>query len=116
MVFYWNKGSDGRRFNTKQYFHPQHWLDKGMDYLRMNPYTAGNRRGPKPRLTLTYEQKAERLRLLRTKATLEQRKRQLDISRPDYLAAVTALEIKVLDTIQAIAPLGGVPPSWMEKL
>lgn len=115
-VFYWNKGADGHRWNVKRYYHPQCWIDQGVDYLNLHPYCAGERRGPKPNLSLSKEEMDKRLHLLRKKATLEQRKRNLDPKRADYLSAVLKLEIKVLDTIQEIAPIGGVPRKWLDLI
>jgi hypothetical protein len=116
-VFYWNRSPEThKRWNTSFYYHPQHWLDSGMDYLMLNPYSPGERRGPKPRLNLTAEERKSRLALLRKKATLDQRFRQVDPTRWDYIAATTRLKIKVLDCITLIAPLGGVPDGWLDDI
>lgn len=115
-VFFWNKGNPERRgYNYKKHYHPDCWVAQGLDYLRMNPYIP--RKGAKPRLTkLTPEQKRKRYLLLRKKASLEQRKREIKAPYPDRLLIETRLDIQIIDVILDISRVGGIPKGWMECL
>ena len=113
----WRKGDEGsRKINLKFYFHPDCNTASGLDYLNLHPYTSGpNKRGPK-KSPLTDEQKHQRLLILRRKASLEQRKKKLKSGFPDRVLREAHLDEKIADLMLEIAPLGGIPHSWISKL
>ena len=112
VVFFWNKGADGRRWNVQQCYHPNCWLAQGHDYLARNPFVP-YARGPK-RLDITNEQRRERFLLTRRFHSLVQRRNNLsDGSAP---LTVLKLECKMADLVLEMQRLGGVPKKWVEKL
>jgi len=110
----WRKGDENnRRVNIRFYYHPECYMAEGFDYLTMNPYTAGTRkRGPKSSLT-PEQQRARRLILMR-RASLLQRKRKLKSPYPDRLLMEARIDEKLTDLMIEIAPLGGIPTSWLK--
>jgi len=111
-VFFWNKGGpDHKGFNIKKYYHPKCWLEQGLDYLKMNPYIPYRR---KPKLELTPEQSQQRYKLLRRKASIEQRRRRLDGNNPDRWLSEALLDVQITDLMIEIAPLGGIPDKWLK--
>lgn len=112
-VFFWNKGQNGRRWNRKRYYHPQCWIEQGLDYLKMNPYTPAKEKQIKG---LTEAQRRERFLLLRKKAYLEQKKRKLDSNSPEDMLAILNIEVEITDVALKIAKVGGVPPKWIAQL
>lgn len=114
VVFFWNKGGEGRRsFNVKHYYHPQCWVEQGLDYLRMNPYIP-HKRGPKPKLGA--EDRRKRFLLVRRKNALEQRKRKLKAEYPDRVLLEAKIDEQIMDIVLEVIKLGGVPKTWVEKL
>lgn len=121
MVFFWNKGQEGKRsFNVKQYYHPQCWMDQGMDYLTLHPYVAvgtkssNNVRGPK--CNLTDEQKVIRRKLWCKRASLIQRKKRLKTPYPDNALMLADIESKLCGVMLEIAEVGGIPKKWIEDI
>ncbi len=113
-AFFWHKGNEDKRWwNTKLYFHPQCWVDQGLDYLKMNPYVPYIRH---KRPTLTKKLKAERLVLLRRKAALDQRKRNIRSDYPDRVLIDARLNKQIAELMVEIALVGGVPKKWLESL
>lgn len=113
-VFFWNKGDkDKRKWNTKYYYHPQCWVEQGLDYLKMNPYVPYIRH-KKP--TLTKEQKGERLTLLRKKAALDQRKRNIKSDYPDRVLIEARINKEIAILMVEVALIGGIPKRWLETL
>lgn len=110
-VFYWNKGTDGRRWNTKQYFHPQCWIEQGLDYLKMNPYVPYIR---KPRLALNDEDRKLRYMLLRRKSAIDQRRKKLKPDNPDRILIEARLDGKVAELMIQMMTLGGIPKKWLD--
>ncbi len=107
-VFYWNKGTESHRgFNVKKYYHPQCWVEQGLDYLKMNPYVPYLR---KPKLELTPEQSKRRYQLLRHKAAVDQRIRKLG---DGNLLALASLHEKITTIMLEIAEIGGIPKKWL---
>lgn len=118
VVFFWNKGNEeSRKWNSKQYYHPQHWLDQGLDYLAKNPYTESQptTRGRKP-LALTPEQARQRFLLVRRYHALEQRKHKIKSPYPDNVLIESRLNKQMVDIMLEMVPLGGIPKNWVEKL
>ena len=112
-VFYWNKGTpDHKGFNSKFYYHPDCWVKQGLDYLGKNPYVPVYK-GAKP-LPLTPEERARRNILLRRKCSLEQRRRTIPVDSPKRQLLEARLDIKVVELMLEIAPLGGIPKKWLE--
>ena len=109
-VFYWNRGApDHKGFNVKRYYHPQCWIEQGLEYLKKNPYVPYQR---KKKLKLTPEQSKQRYSILRRKAAIDQRKRNLD-GKPNKEIVVAALNCKIAELMVEIAPLGGIPKKWL---
>jgi len=118
IVFFWNKGTEGRKWNVKQYYHVENelachcWEAHGLDYLRLNPYVEPSRHRSK----LDPEQRRRRRLIICRKAALEQDKRQLDKTAAGYADRVAAIDCKILDLVITISEVGGVPYSWAEDL
>lgn len=120
-VFFWRKGDEGsRRWNYALYYHPQCWVDQGLDYLKMNPYVSRNVREPipvTPRLSsLTEEQKEYRITLLRRRGSLVQRKRNIKVGYPDRVLAEAGLDKQMAEIMVEIAEVGGIPPKWLDSI
>ena len=112
QVYYWNKGNeDNRKWNIKRYYHPQCWIDQGLDYLKMNPYVPYQR---KPKSKLTDKQRELRYKLLRQKASIDQRKRGLKSEYPDRVLDEARLDEQVSKIMVQIAKVGGIPKKWLE--
>lgn len=112
-VFFWNKGSDNRRWNTSKYYHPQCWVAQGLDYLNQNPFVP-HRRGRVR--TLSEEDSRKRYLLVRRFHALEQRKKNIKAPYPDNLLIEERLTKQMVDIMLDMINLGGVPKSWAEKL
>jgi len=108
-VFFWNKGADGHRWNVKLYYHPQCWVKQGLDYLKMNPYVPYVR---KRKLELSKEDSKYRYILLRRKAALDQRKRNLKTEFPDRVLMEARIDAKIAGIMIEIVKVGGVPKKW----
>lgn len=110
-VFFWNRGGpDHKGYNVKKYYHPQCWIEQGLDYLEKNPYI---RPPHKKKLVLEPEQAELRYKLLRRKASIDQRLRNMDVSYPDHLLIEARLKQQVVDIMMEIAVVGGIPKKWL---
>lgn len=107
IVAFWNRNAAGKKWSTKNYYHPICWIQHGLDYLRMNPYTA-----PKVVVSLTDEQKVKRYSILRKHASLMQRKRNLSTTNPNYELMLARIEASIAELIISILEVGGVPEKW----
>lgn len=114
-VFFWNKGNDNRRWNVKKYYHPNCWIEQGLDYLKMNPYVP-YRRGGNNKFDLTPEQKEKRKSILRKKASLEQRRRKLKSDYPDRILIEARIDSQIADLAVEIGGIGGIPKRWLNQL
>ena len=113
LVFFWNKGAqDGKKFNVKLYFHPQCWVEQGLDYLKMNPYVPYIR---SRKLELTVEEKKQRYILLRRKCSLDQRKRNL-ADTPDRTLTEARLNKEIAKLMLEIVKVGGIPKRWVATI
>ena len=113
-VYFWNKGQeDKRKWNVRQFYHPQCWVDQGLDYLKMNPYVPYERH---KKSTLTKKQKARRLILLNRKAALDQRKRNLKSTYPDRDLIEARINTQIAELMVEMTKVGGIPPKWLENL
>jgi len=113
QVWYWNKGNpDLRTRNVRHYYHPQCWVSQGLDKLEMNPYVPYQRK--KPNLTLTPKQKEFRLKLLRRKSSIDQRRKNLKSEYPDRLLDEARLNEQVSNIMVEIAKVGGIPKKWLD--
>lgn len=110
-VYFWNKGTEGRRWNNHYFYHPQCWITQGLDYLKMNPYTPYIRHKKSP---LTDEQRKQRYLILRRKAALDQRKRNLKAEYPDRTLIEARIDIQITELMLEIVPIGGIPPKWLD--
>ena len=110
-VFFWNKGTEEHKgFNVKRYYHPDCWVAQGLDYLKRNPYVPYIR---KKKLELTAEQSKQRYSILRRKAAIDQRKRNLNGDFPDKELEEARLNVKITELMLEIAPIGGIPKKWL---
>ena len=113
-VVFWNKGNEDKRsWNKYLYYHPQCWVDQGLDYLNRNPYVP-HVRGRKA--TLSKEDRRKRFLLVRRFNALVQRKGKIKAPYPDHLLIEERITKQMLDIIMDVTNLGGVPKSWVEKL
>lgn len=109
-VFYWNKGTpDHKGFNTRYYYHPDCWIEQGLDYLKRNPFVSAHQ----PRLPLTDEQKKARNKLLNRWSSLNQQIRNIKVDYPERVLEEARLEKRKVDLMLEIAPLGGIPKKWL---
>jgi len=112
-VFFWRKGSeDHKGFNLKVHFHPDCWVAQGLDYLKLNPYIPYIR---KKKLELTPEQAKQRYILLRRKAAIDQRIRNLNGNYPDRDLEEARLKLNITEIMLEIAPIGGIPKKWLNQ-
>ena len=112
-VYFWNKGSDNRRWNTQICYHPDCWVGQGLDYLKRNPYVPVRVRD---KLKLSVEDKRKRFLLVRRFHALEQRKSKVKADYPDKLLVEVRLTKQMADIMLDVARIGGIPKSWAEKL
>ena len=116
-VLFWNKGNpDSRRWNVQKCYHPQCWVDQGLDYLSRNPYVPPikGKRGRKSLLCL--EDRRKRFLLVRRFHALEQRKKNIKAPYPDNLLVEERLTKQMVDIMLDVALLGGIPKSWAELI
>lgn len=112
QVYYWNKGNEeNRKWNIKRYYHPQCYIEQGLDYLKMNPYVPYQR---KPKSKLTPEKLELRYKLLRQKASIDQRKRGLKSEYPDRVLDEARLDAQISEIMVKIVKVGGIPKKWLE--
>ena len=111
-VFFWNKGDDGRRWNTQYCYHPECWLAKGYDYLEQNPYKPYPR--GRKRLELIEEDRRQRYLITRRYHALRQRLNMLD-NGSEPLKALN-LECQMSELMLEMQKIGGVPKKWLERL
>ena len=92
------------------------WIEQGMDYLRMNPYSAGVKRGPK--VELTGEQTKRRSLLLRKYAVYKSRLNHIpaNYSVAEKVLAEIRLECQMASIVLETAQVGGVPKRWLEQM
>ena len=113
VVVFWNKGNpDKRSWNVKKHYHPSCWLQQGLDYLQLNPYHPGSKRGPK--CLLTPENRKLRYTILRRKSALDQRRRNIKASYPDRLLIEARLDERLASLMIEISKVGGIPTKWLE--
>ena len=98
------------KWNTRHYYHPQCWVQNGLEYLKANPYTER-----KTRDELTPEQKEVRNQILRKYASLRQRQRKLSRSNPKHAILNMNIEAQIAQLMQDILPYGGVPRKWADE-
>lgn len=113
-VFFWNKGNEeSRKWNSKFSYHPQCWVDQGLDYLRSNPYQQQVRiRKP----NLPKEDRRKRFLLVRRFNALVQKRANCNHSFPDHILTDIDLTQRMIDIMLEVATIGGVPKGWAEKL
>jgi len=113
-VMFWNKGNpDSRRWNVQICYHPQCWVDQGLDYLSQNPFVP-HVRGVKSKLS--EEDRKKRYLLVRRFHALEQRKKNIKVGYPDDLLIDSRLTQQMVDIILDMVKVGGIPKSWVAKL
>jgi len=109
---YWNKGNEERRgWNILKFYHPQCWVESGLNYLRMNPYQPrGAKRGPKPKLPPA--ESRERHLLIRRWHKIGQMRKELDMNYPDRVLRELVLDERAAEIEARLEKLGGVPSGW----
>lgn len=117
-VFFWNKGREGApKWNVKWYYHPQCWVEQGLDYLKMNPYVSKNIREGITKLSqLSEKEQKHRITLMRRKAALDQRRKNIKAGYPDRILVEARLDKQVAEIMVKIAEVGGIPPKWLDNL
>jgi len=104
----------GKNFYSKRRWHPQCYLDQGLRYLELHPFTPEAK--GRPRLpTLPIGDKLRRLSILRRHATTLQRIRaELRKPKPNFdTLARLGERVELLRT--EISTYGGAPKSWQPK-
>ncbi len=120
MVFFWNKGSDGHRWNVKKFYHVNNshnrccWIEQGLDHLKLNPYQPLGNRGPKS--DLTPEIQILRKKLIGKRSSLIQRKKNLKTPWPQSADMIASIDNQLAGVILEISEVGGIPKSWVEDL
>ncbi|KKN53777.1 hypothetical protein LCGC14_0598700 [marine sediment metagenome] len=113
-VIFWNRGNaDSRKWNSYYKYHPQCWIDQGLDYLKRNPYVPQRR---VRKQILCEEDKRKRFLLVRKFHKIIQMRKNCNHSYPDHVLTDIRLTQQMLDIILEIATLGGVPKLWTERL
>ncbi len=112
-VTFWKKGDDDRKWNIKNYYHPDHWVAQGLDYLKQNPYIPYQRH---KETTLTKEQKSQRTQLLRRKSSIEQRRRNLKPDNPNHSLIVARMDRQIAEMMVEMTKIGGIPSKWLSQL
>ena len=107
-VFFWMR-NEGKRFNYRQFFHPQCWMLAALNYLKMNPYVPHIRHKPSG---LSKEDSDMRARLVRQYNQVKQQRKKLKAG-PDYIELDGRLALKMAGVVSEIAQVGGVPPKWL---
>lgn len=112
-VMFWNKGNpDSRRWNVQICYHPQCWIEQGLDYLNRNPFVP-HKRGRK--VTLSVEDRRKRYLLVRRFHALEQRIKNIKAPYPDDLLVESRLLKQMADIMLDVARVGGIPKSWAKR-
>lgn len=112
VVFFWNRGANGRKWNVQKCYHPNCWVEQGMDYLNKNPYSPyiRGRKG----LQLSKEDNRQRFLIVRRYHALTQRIGRLDNGSEPIKRL--ELEMKQADMMLEMLKIGGVPKKWLERL
>ena len=111
----WRKGDENsRRWNITKYYHPECYLAQGLDYLERNPFSS--KVGGSKKMELKPYARKYRLKLLRKKASLVQRKQRLKIPYPDRVLYEARIDEQIAGLAAQIATVGGIPKSWLSSL
>ena len=95
------------------HWHPQCWIDQGMQYLEAHPYVSAQK--GKKKLDLSLEDRKNRFRIQRNRASVIQKLKAImnkeELGERDLDRIVKFSER--LDELKAeIEPFGGVPKKW----
>jgi hypothetical protein len=107
--FRWRAGD--KTFTKFRRFHPNCWVEQGLEYLRKNPPVV---RMGRPRLALNQEDRGKRLKILRRRAQLMYLFR--NASESGKVIQAVEYYLKAYELIKEIEPLGGAPKSWIEEV
>ena len=113
-VVFWNKGNENsRKWNAYRKYHPQCWIDQGLDYLERNPFVLRHRDRKSP---LCEEDRRKRYLLVRRFHKAEQTRKNCNHNYPDDILTEIRLTQQMIDIMLEVVALGGVPKSWAERL
>ena len=104
----WRKLATGTKWSYMFYWHPECWLKAAYIYLEQHPFVP--KRG-RAKLALDESTRAQRLRLLRERARLTYRLREIALYGDDGSAEERILD-RLIELVAEIEPLGGAPKSW----
>ena len=106
------ESAGGKYYYFTSRWHPQCYLDQGLQYLDKHPYTPATK--GRPVLNLTSGQRTHRLSLLRIRATSVQRVRaELQKLLPNY-NIIQHHGTKLQELYKEIEHYGGAPKSWQQ--
>lgn len=115
VVFFWNKGNDGKRWNVQNCYHPVCWLRQGYDYLERNPYVPYIHSGRQVvKARTSDEDRRKRYLLTRRFHSLVQRRNKL--SNGSNPIVQLKLECQMSEIMLEMQKIGGVPKKWISKL
>jgi len=106
------KKAAGKNISLRFYWHPQCWLEQGINYLSLHPYTATGR--GRKKLGLEPAAKRQRYLLLRRHAALTQRIWRIKEGKgfPDNVLKIIGLEAGQKELAAQIELVGGIPKKW----
>jgi len=94
------------------FYHPQCWVNYGMDYLLKNPYEA-KPRGRKA-IKLNPEDSRQRFLLLRRYSTTKHRLDKVRLESPEKAMYVLRLEKRLEGIVNETEKVGGIPTRWAQ--
>lgn len=107
----WAVKGEKLRFTKRYYWHPDCWIQDGLNYLEQHPYSAEGK--GRPRLAMSEGDKKKRYKVLSRRADLM---RQL---RGAVESGDANQILKVYERMEKLKPeiekLGGIPESWQSK-
>ena len=104
----WKKMATATKWSIMFYWHPECWLNQAYAYLEQHPFIP--KRG-RAKLVLDKDAKTKRLKLLRERARLIYRLKDIMLygNNSDIEERILS---RLLELVVEIEPLGGVPKSW----
>jgi len=100
------------KWSYRFYWHPECWLKQAYDYLEQHPFVP--KRG-RARLALSEDKRMQRLKLLRDRARLVYKLREIHLYGNNGKVVEQILD-RLIRIAEKIEPLGGIPKSWDKPL